>query len=113
MATASTCQVQICEGRTADILVPNRSADTVSNYQGSLHGYLRLTLLCSSEQDLLICDSTSDGQKFAPLRILCFDIETNVPTARANQFSDAKNDPVIQIGNMVFLYGKQFLPRTR
>ncbi|KAF8964418.1 ribonuclease H-like domain-containing protein [Flammula alnicola] len=56
-------------------------------------------------EDLLICDTVDNREKFAPLRILSFDIECNISKVDG-QFSSARRDSVIQIGNMVSLYGQ-------
>ncbi|KAF9533077.1 ribonuclease H-like domain-containing protein [Crepidotus variabilis] len=58
-----------------------------------------------SEADLLICDVVDNKEKYAPLRILSFDIECNIAT-KAGQFSSPKTESVIQIGNMVTTYGQ-------
>ncbi|KAF5314967.1 hypothetical protein D9619_007145 [Psilocybe cf. subviscida] len=84
-----------------------------STYMKQLYRIFSASCSTMSEKDLLICETGGDRQIFAPLRILCFDIETNIPNARTNQFSDPRNDSVIQIGNMVSLYGEKQKPFIR
>ncbi|CAA7262978.1 unnamed protein product [Cyclocybe aegerita] len=55
--------------------------------------------------DLLICDPVDNKEKMAPLRVLSFDIECNIPDKR-DRFSSPKSDSVIQIANMVTTYGQ-------
>ena len=59
-------------------------------------------------EDLLLCSTVDNREKYAPLRILSFDIECNVPDSNDDRFSDPRCDPVIQIGNMVSHYGSYF-----
>ncbi|PPR07791.1 hypothetical protein CVT26_014976 [Gymnopilus dilepis] len=54
-------------------------------------------------EDLLVCDVVDNREKFAPLRVLSFDIETDVPI---NGFPTARRQSVIQIGNMVSTLGQ-------
>lgn len=51
----------------------------------------------------MLCDTVDNRDKFAPLRILSFDLECEVRPD--GQFSSAQHQAVIQIGNMVSTYG--------
>lgn len=61
----------------------------------------------NSYEELLICDTVDNRQKYAPLRILSFDLECNVP-AGVDQFPNACNDPIFQIASMVSYHGMYF-----
>ncbi|KAF4617118.1 hypothetical protein D9613_005965 [Agrocybe pediades] len=58
-----------------------------------------------NQEALLICETVNDRLKFPPLRILSFDIETLVPSD--GSFPSGLRDSVIQIGNMVSIYGQE------
>lgn len=67
----------------------------------------KFTFILDSYQDLLICDTVGDRQKYAPLRVLSFDLECNVPPG-VDQFPNACNDPIFQITSMVSYHGTYF-----
>ncbi|KAJ3249040.1 DNA-directed DNA polymerase delta [Chytriomyces hyalinus] len=54
-------------------------------------------------KDIIPHDPEGDWSKIAPLRILSFDIEC---CGRKGVFPDAKEDPVIQIANMITIQGQ-------
>ncbi|KAF9562591.1 ribonuclease H-like protein [Agrocybe pediades] len=58
-----------------------------------------------NQDALLICETVNNRLKFPPLRILSFDIETLVPSD--GSFPSGLRDSVIQIGNMVSIYGQE------
>lgn len=51
----------------------------------------------------MACDVVENKEKFAPLRILSYDIETDVPDDK--DFPDASSESVLQIGAMLTNYG--------
>lgn len=51
----------------------------------------------------MVCDVIENKEKFAPLRTLSYDIETDVPGN--NKFPDASTESVLQIGAMLVDYG--------
>ena len=55
----------------------------------------------------MICDTVENSEKYAPLRILSFDLECDVRPD--GQFSNAQDQAVLQIGNMVSTYGSKSL----
>lgn len=57
-----------------------------------------------SYDDLLARKSEGEWNKIAPLRILSFDIECQ---GRKGHFPEAEKDPVIQIANVVSVYGQE------
>ncbi|KIM43285.1 hypothetical protein M413DRAFT_444100 [Hebeloma cylindrosporum] len=57
-------------------------------------------------ENLLLCSTVDNREKYAPLRILSFDIECDVPISDDNRFSDPRCNSIIQIGNMVSQYGQ-------
>ncbi|KAF8158189.1 ribonuclease H-like domain-containing protein [Crassisporium funariophilum] len=61
---------------------------------------LELSISC---EDLMICDTVNDQEKYAPLRILSFDLECHVPKTG---FPNGCKDPLYQIANMVSYYGQ-------
>lgn len=54
-------------------------------------------------ESLRICDVVDNREKFAPLRILSFDIECDIKSH--DQMSDARHEAILQIGNMVSILG--------
>lgn len=58
-------------------------------------------------ESLLKCKPVENSEKSAPFRILSFDLECDVRPD--GQFSNAQDQAVIQIGNMVSTYGSKNL----
>ncbi|KDR82863.1 hypothetical protein GALMADRAFT_238478 [Galerina marginata CBS 339.88] len=83
-------------------LIPTDKYEHIPKETKISHCQLEVSL---EADDLMICDTVDDREKFAPLRILSFDIETGIPSTEG-QFPSALHDPVIQIGNMVSTYGQ-------
>lgn len=92
----SACQLEVTT-RYISNLPPNAKILKISRF--FLYSY----------EDLLICDTVDHRQKYAPLRILSFDLECNVPTA-ADQFANACDDPIFQIASMVSYHGTYSQP---
>ncbi|KAF9483487.1 ribonuclease H-like protein [Pholiota conissans] len=63
-----------------------------------------------SLESLRICHVIDDQEKFAPLRILSFDIESDLKSN--GKFPDPRGEAVIQIGNMISVHG-QDIPCNR
>ncbi|KAF8798915.1 ribonuclease H-like protein [Phlegmacium glaucopus] len=82
--------------------IPSGKYDLVSANSKVSTCQLEVTTSC---EDLLVCDTVDNRQKYAPLRILSFDLECNVP-AGGNQFPNACNDPIFQIASMVSYHGQ-------
>ncbi|KJA21235.1 hypothetical protein HYPSUDRAFT_166097 [Hypholoma sublateritium FD-334 SS-4] len=62
-------------------------------------------------ESLLKCKPVENSEKSAPFRILSFDLECNVRPD--GQFSNAQDQEVVQIGNMVSTYGSEEEPFSR
>jgi hypothetical protein len=63
----------------------------------------RASMVYTRLESLRICDVADNREKFAPLRILSFDIECDIKSS--DQMPDARHEAILQIGNMVSILG--------
>ncbi|KAF8908857.1 ribonuclease H-like domain-containing protein [Gymnopilus junonius] len=78
--------------------IPIGKYERISTQDSISHCQLEVSV---RTEDILICDTVDNREIYAPLRILSFDIETNVPP---RGFPTARRQSVLQIGNMISIY---------